>query len=257
MKNVRIIWNDGAHRGTVAANDAVWSAPAGEFACEQLEICFENAALDIGGIPTIVNIQTEKNPFSFLLRDVNQENPIWIPIYEAVVTAASDRRSYSQIVADIKGKGGKTKLEQLEEEAEYSYAAAARETRDLPGPAWLGVSKDMRFFEVGLRGKSCGNDNEQFDYVVPRYFWKSAKPAELQDREPRYSMMAGRGIGCKHEVTKRLEDGYMPILNARNVDEGVVYSMQFFATLEYSPLDSAHLRGTDMYAADASGMPDI
>jgi hypothetical protein len=253
MKNIRIIWNDGPHQGTIAANDAVWSAPSGVFACEQLEICFESAAMDIGGIPTLVNVQTEKNPFSFLLRDVCQEHPIWIPLYEVVVTTADDRRDYSQIVAAIRSLGGKTKSERMQEEAEYSYAAAARETRNLPGPAWLGVSKDMRFFEVGLRSKSCGNDSEQFDYVVPRYFMKSAKPDELKEREPRYSMMAGRGIGCRHEVTKRLEEGWMPILNAQNVDEGIVYSMQFFATMEFSKLDSAHLRGTDMYAADAYG----
>ncbi|MEA4890723.1 MAG: hypothetical protein VB070_14795 [Clostridiaceae bacterium] len=253
MINIAIIWKSEAHRGTIAANDATIVYPTDSFNTSKLAVQFADAALDAGGIPTIVNVRTDKDPFSFFLRDVHAENPIYIPAYEVVVTTAADQRSYGQIVADIQAKGGKTKLAQIQDEEEYNFAEAARQTRDLPGPAWLGVSKDMRFFEVGLRSKSCGNDNEQFDYVVPRFFMTSAKPPELNDREPRYSMMAGRGLGCKHEVTKRLEEGYMPILNAKNVDDGIVYHMQFFATLEQSRLDCDHLRGTDMYAADAYG----
>ena len=253
MKSIFIIWNDGEHIGVITANDSVISSPSGEFNCRKLMVSFESAAMDIGGIPTIVNVRTEKNPFSFLLRDVCADNPIYIPIYGVVVTTSDDMRSYDGIVSDIRAKGGKTKFQLMQAEEEYSFQAAAQDTRNLPGPAWLGVSKDMRFFEVGLRGKSCGNDNEQFDYIVPRFFMSNAKPGEMKNHEPRYSMMAGRGIGCRHEVTKRLEEGFMPIMNAWNSDEGIQYSMQFYATLEFSPLDSGHLRGTDMYAADACG----
>jgi hypothetical protein len=253
MINITIIWNNGSQKGTVTANHAEIINPDNAFDSARLDVSFASAAIDIGGIPTIVNVKTEKNPFSFLLRDVRSDYPIYVPEYDVVVTTADDLRSYEQIVADIAVKNGKTKVDLIEAADEYSYEAAAREVRDLPGPAWLGVSKDFRIFEVGLRSKSCGDDKQQFDYVIPRFFKDMAIPPELEGREPRYSMMAGRGIGCKHEVTKRLEDGYMPILNAQNVDEGIVYSMQFFSTLECSPLDSEHLRGTDMYAADAYG----
>ena len=253
MKSVKIIWNNRAHKGTIEANNAVITTPIGHFDCEKLTVSFESASLGIGGIPTIVNVLVDRNPFSFILRDVSSQNPIYVPEYEVIVTTAVDIRSYEQIVRDIKAKGGKTKLQLIEEQEEYSFQAAIKEVRDLPGPAWLGVSKDFRIFEVGLRSKSCGNDEQTYDYILPRHFWIDAKPYELKDYEPRYSMMSGRGIGCKHEVSKRLEEGYMPILNAQNIDEGIVYNMQYFATLETSPLDSSHLRGTDMYAADAYG----
>lgn len=267
MKNIRILWNNGKHKGTIRASHAEIVQPTGVFESQELELCFDRETTGLGANTTLVNVCTDRDPFSFLLRDVHRENPIYLPKYSVVVTDADDRRSYEQIVAGITSKGRKTKLQQMEAEEEYSYEKAAKETRDLPGPAWLGISKDMRFFEVGLRSKSCGNDQESYDYVTPRFFDSQAIKTQDPDiwskklecpemngsSNLKFSMMAGRGIGCRHEVTRRLEDGYLPILNAWNEDEGIRYTMQFFATLESSPFTNSAIRGTDMYAAHAMG----
>src|SRR3989339_2068698 len=55
----------------------------------------QDARTDIGPNPTIVNVQTENNPFSFLLRDVlNSEMPVFVPEYGIAVTKDKDTRNY-------------------------------------------------------------------------------------------------------------------------------------------------------------------
>lgn len=264
MKKAKILWLK-KHTGMIRADHARVVEPIEAFCTDQVTASFEDEQVGYGAYSTLIHVCTDVDPFSFLLRDVNTTNPIYLPRFGVIVTAAEDSRSYEEIETAILSKGRKTKMQQIDSEEEYSYEKAAKETRDLPGPAWLGVSKDMRFFEVGMRSKSCGNDEETYDYVRPRFFdsiemrnldpdiWteKLLIPEMNDTEEYKFSMVTGRGIGCKHEVTKRLEDGYLPILNAQNLDEGIRYSMQYFATLEYSAFTAENLRGTDMYVAHA------
>ncbi|NLD88226.1 MAG: hypothetical protein GX633_08230 [Clostridiales bacterium] len=265
MKNIKVLWNNGKNKGAVAASYCSDVSPK-SFNTDCLVITLEGESLQYGAKSTIVNIWAERDPFSFLARDVNKLSPIYIPEFEVVVTEGEDKRDYASIVTAIKAGAGKTKKAITEEEPEFSYKRAAAETRDLPGPAWLGISKDMRFFEVGLRTKACGNDAETYDYIKPRFFtstWTRDNDPDLYDgremapemngRELRYSMMTGRGLGCRHQVTRCLEEGYMPILNAVNEDDGIRYTMQYFATQEVNPLRADTIRGTDMFAADAFG----
>jgi len=55
-----------------------------------------------GSGATIVSVKTNQNPFSFFLRDVNKDYPIYIPEYNVVMTVPEDLRSYSQIESEIK-----------------------------------------------------------------------------------------------------------------------------------------------------------
>lgn len=252
MKRVKILWADGVHCGTVSADGAEFR-PSGRFETDCLELFFERAEIEPGGNPTIVTVRTDRNSFSFLLRDVRAEYPVYIPQYSVIVTEAADSRSFEEIAAAIRAKGGKTKLQRIEEREEYSFEEAARITRNMPCPTWLGISRDMRIFEVGLRGRSCGDENMDFDYVRPMRYAEPETPPELRENEARYRFMAGRGIGCRHEVTRRLEDGCLPILNAWNVDDDILYEMQFFAAPERTPMKTEHIRGTDMYIADNFG----
>src|SRR5690554_5979512 len=124
MKNILVLWNDKPHIGTVSANDAVFH-PGGKFCTERLELFFESAAIETGGIPTIVNIRCDKNPFSFILRDVTRKYPIYVPEYGVVVTEIGDTRSFKQIVDDIKSRNGRTKMQEIEAQDEYSFEKAA------------------------------------------------------------------------------------------------------------------------------------
>ena len=66
-----------------------------------------------GSDATIVTVRTTECPFSFFLRDVNINFPVFIPGYQVVVTSGDDFRSYSLIEADLKSRNLKTKLQQI------------------------------------------------------------------------------------------------------------------------------------------------
>ena len=256
MYKTKILWQNKEKNGKVWVSHGTLADGAGQISGNTTEIDFTEASVTSGAFATLVHVEAGETSFSFFLRDVSVENPIYLPACGAVVTTGDDIRSYSQIVADIAKRGGKLKKTQVEEDAEYNYDRAAVETRNLPGPIWLGVSKDMRFFQMGMRAPAGGDDNLTYDLILPRFLSLAPREKEcpeLLGQNYVLQMITGRGIGCRNSISKRLEDGYMPILNTKDVDDGVVYYGTYFATMEKSPLDAAHLRGTDMYAADACG----
>src|SRR6185503_8530660 len=63
----------------------------------------------------------------------------------------------------------------------------------------------------------------------------------------------GRGMGCTQKITRRLEDGTLPILHATLDDDEVQYNTIAFATLESSPLTKKAVRGTHFLVADGHG----
>ena len=60
----------------------------------------------------------------------------------------------------------------------------------------------------------------------------------------------GRGWGAREDISRRLEDGCLPILHGTLVDEGVSYSLTAFASLEASPLRASTVHGTPFAVAD-------
>ncbi|MFI5187989.1 MAG: hypothetical protein ACHQF0_14760, partial [Chitinophagales bacterium] len=54
-----------------------------------------------GPEPTIISIKTTTNSFSFFLRDVSKNFPIYIPDYSVVVLQDSDNRSFSEVRSNI------------------------------------------------------------------------------------------------------------------------------------------------------------
>ena len=70
----------------------------------RLEIVFSDFSFKKGSFPTIVNIVAKKNSFSFNLRDVNSDTPIYIPEFKVAVVPAKDKRNYSQVAEDIARK---------------------------------------------------------------------------------------------------------------------------------------------------------
>ncbi len=215
----------------------------------RLEIEISDAMVGTGAYATLVSVKTECVGFSFFLRDVNAKHQIYIPQYDAAVTLAQDCRSYCDISADIENRCGKSILESIEAAPEESYEHCIDGIRKLESPTWLGTSRDFRIFEVGIRDYCA----ESWDTVSPRFFYINEKVPELGEANVEYCFMAGRGIGCEKNQTRRLEDGVLPILNVTGIDAEIRYNTRYFVTNEFSPLDAGHVRGTDMYAADAYG----
>ncbi|MDW7657888.1 MAG: hypothetical protein SCM11_12030, partial [Bacillota bacterium] len=63
----------------------------------------------------------------------------------------------------------------------------------------------------------------------------------------------GRGIGCVHDYSRSLEQGYLPILIERIKDKSITYETKVFVSLERSPLIEANNQGTDFLIADRFG----
>ncbi|MBP1988758.1 hypothetical protein [Paenibacillus eucommiae] len=200
---------------------------------------------------TIVTIETGKHAFSFFLKDVCKRFPIFIPAYGAAVTETEDGRTYEQIEQNIRQKGLVTYLQQMEQEPEESFEEAARHTRSMTCQTWLGTSRDVRIFELGFRG--INKDELQWDWVQPRYYGEEVKLPENEGKAVRYHFLLGRGIGCTDPVTRRLEDGVLPIAHTEIADGGIVYKSISFVSMEHSGLRAETLKGTHYLVADGFG----
>lgn len=216
----------------------------------RLEISLNKFTLKKGAFTTIINVFTEKNPFSFFLRDVNSDTPIYIPEFKVAVVAGGDTRSFQQIADDIAGKTLLSDFGRFENEPEESYENACRYNRDQYCATWLGVGRDMRIFRVGMQ-----NDGSTFQYwgqIIPVYH--SNKQSHPADKNAPYRILfeVGPGENCRQNVTRRLEGGVLPILRSVQDEAGVQYHVTTFASLEKSPLDIGSVRGTDWLAAYAN-----
>lgn len=214
----------------------------------RLEVEVETASLKPGPESALVTVRTKKAPFSFFLRDVCRECPILLDHGHVVITEAADGRSCAEIKEAVRALGLLTRLQQIEAEPEESFEQAARHVRDLHCPTWLGVSRDMRIFEFSVELAV-----ERWFTIQPRFHGFPVGLPETFDNIFRYAFFIGRGIGPVRDITRRLEDGVLPILHARVVDEDITFDCTSFVTMETSPLTAKALRGTHFLVADGFG----
>jgi hypothetical protein len=105
-----------------------------------IDISLKNTRVNYGSGATVVSVYNGIHSFSFFLRDVTYEYPIYIPEYNVVVCRYDDNRSYQQIEEEIKNRQLLTKLGKIEKEPEESFDSAAVHTRNQVCPIWLGYS---------------------------------------------------------------------------------------------------------------------
>ena len=242
-------------RGEGQAGDAAFTF--GEGAGGRLEMIVEAAGLAPGKDPATVSILGGQNPFTFFVRDVGSEFPIVIPAYGVAVVPADDVRSYDQLLDAVRERDLHTGLEQIDAEPEESFEQAAVETRELKCPIWMGVSRDVRIFEMGLRQPMLHTD-----WIQPRFHGWGYFRDEFQGFggktpdlvQPRYGFTAGRGWACSEPVQQRLVDGMLPILTYERRDDAMRYATSACVTLERSPLTAEGVRGTHYLVADGLSM---
>ena len=258
MKSVSVEWKSGKPEGRleivdgklenlrVTKGQGLVSGEKFSFTSNEscrLEVILKECSLNLGSSATIVTIRTTTNPFSFFLRNVSKEYPIFIPLYGVIVTEADDNRSYEQVEETIRSSGLQTKLQHIQNEEEESYAKAAANTRKLHCPTWLGLSRDIRIFEVDFRGA-------KLDWIQPKFHANPVALPESNNAPVCYQFFVGRGIGCVENVSRQLEEGVLPILNGTISDDDVNYNVTAFVTLEKSKLTPKTLRGTHFLVAD-------
>lgn len=263
---VAILWKDNRRTGRITGSDCLLSGSrisGGDSHAEEGQLIIslgEQARLEFAASrvtagpssnPAIISVHEVQSPFSFFLRDVNRSQPIYIPDYEVIVTEASDSRSYDEIVNEIRQRGLQTKLQQYAAELEESYEQASAVTRNLPGQTWLGLSRDIRIFGVGFRG--VGGEERLWDWVQPRFHGHEVSLPENDGKPVRYHFMMGRGIGAVESVSRRLEEGILPILHTKVTDDDMVYHVTTLVSYEKTKLTSDSLRGTHYLVADGYG----
>ena len=117
----------------------------------------------------------------------------------------------------------------------------------MPCPTWLGLSRDIRIFEITTGpGKYSG----ETDVITPRKASSSMRLPELDNNSARYSFVTGRGQGPEQNVTRRLEEGILPILHTTVIDEDIKYHTVTFVAPERSPLSQKTTWGTPFLVAD-------
>lgn len=179
--------------------------------------------------------------FTVRAGDVTREFPVYLPDARLAITLASDSRTFDEIAADLRARHLATKLQHIAAAPEENFAHAAASTREQKVQTWLGLSRDMRIFRIDERATSIQPTRSGFDLKLP----------ETSDHQPIYLFNVGRGWGPSDHITRRLDDGTLPILHAEIVDDAITYDLTLFASYERSPLDATHLRGTHFLVADA------
>lgn len=269
MKTIRIAieWKDACPAGTlaiahgqlgggkIARGKGKWSRDGFSFrdrGNNRLDVAITDSCLDMGAHATRVTVITKEATFSFFLRDVSSATPMLIPLYGVMAVPASDRRSYDEVESGIRRRGLRTVQQQIEAEPEESYEHACAANRDQYCPTWLGLSRDMRLFEIGYDPKLG-----YWGSVVPRYQCTVPTLPETGDKPHQVNFALGMGAACRHDLTRRLEDGVLPILHSTQREGDVAYHLTAFVTLETQPVQLKSLRGSDWKASYANGLGNM
>ncbi|MBT9137876.1 MAG: hypothetical protein DDT31_00418 [Syntrophomonadaceae bacterium] len=213
----------------------------------RLEISFTDYTLKNGAFPTIITVTTENNPFSFNLRDVNSDNPIFIPEFKVAIVPAEDSRSYQEVSNAITSRRLVSDFNRFESEPEESYENAGKLNRNQYCRTWLGLGRDMRMFRVGYQ--------DNFDYwgqVQPCFHSIPQNFPEAENSFYQINFEIGHGASCRPQITRHLEENMLPILHSTQIEQDVHYKITVFATLENESLTDSNVRGSEWEACYAN-----
>jgi len=222
-----------------SVNSAEFDLPLGG----RLEIELAEFTLKQGAFPTIIYVAAHANPFSFNLRDVNSATPIFIPEFGSAVIPAEDQRSYAEVAECVAGKKLISDFGRFENEPEESYQNAARYNRNQYCPTWLGLGRDMRIFWIGYQ-----EDTKYWGRIQPCYHSTRQDIPGMEKSAYEILFEIGQGASCRPCISRRLEEGVLPILHSTQVEQDLQYEVTAFATLEKECLWDGKVRGSDWTA---------
>ena len=224
--------------------DALRFAPGAEAA---VACRIDSARTQAGPESTLIHVRAGSGSFSFFLRDVGSENPIYIPAYGTIVLPGGDDRSYDEAENDILSRKNLTKIQRIEREPETSFASASARTRRSNVPIWLGLSRDMRMFEIAEELEDTYLDEK---VIKPMNSSSAVVLPETSPTHIEYRYALGRGVGVMDNIRRRLEDGVLPIYHSEMTDDDIVYRSTSFVSLAGTPLNERTVRGTHYLISD-------
>jgi hypothetical protein len=210
----------------------------------RIEISLSGITTKYGSGTTVISIHSGDNSFSFFLRDITSDYPIYIPDYNVVVLPGEDKRQYLQIQSEINNRRLLTNIDKIESAPEESFESASVHTRNLVCPTWLGISRDIRIFEIATP--------QDMDLIIPRMASSPMTLPETNNTNVTYGFMAGRGQSVEDNLKRRLEKGVLPILHTVKTDGDIEYQSTTLVSLETSPLNDKTPIGTHFMVADNS-----
>jgi hypothetical protein len=213
----------------------------------RLRVKVDNININPGSGATVITVKTAEQPFSFFLRDVSKKFPVYIPEYKVVVLQGDDQRTYSDIESEISNRKLVSKLQQIETEPEESFETVKNRTRNQTVPTWLGISRDIRMFEIK---QSLEDSPAISDIISPKNSSRPLTVAETNNRPVNYMFTSGRGQGVEVTVKRWLEQGVLPILHSEQTDGEINYHSTAFVSLEKLPLTQNKITGTNFMVAD-------
>ena len=261
-REVLILWKEGKPNGTIEVlngslskieiNGVHGKTRGNQFDFSsskenRIALTFKSYQVGPGAGTTLVTINTVANPFSFFLRDVNEDFPIYIPEFKVVVLPGGDPRSYDEVTTTIQNKRLETKLQLIEKAPEESFTSVKDRTRNQSVPTWLGISRDIRIFQIS---QSLEDAPAETDIITPKNSAESLGLPEMDDIAVNYLFISGRGQGVESAISRRLEEGVLPILHSEHIDGEIRYHSIAFATLESRPMNRDAPIGTDFIVAD-------
>ncbi len=242
VSSVQILKGKGRVRGS--------SVTVGKPSCIRLRCEIQDPVTSIGPNSTIISVGNGSESFSFFLRDVNATSPIWIPEYQVVVMPDGSPLSYDEVVELIESRHLVSKTEQIEQSEEASFEAAEKVTRNMSVPIWLGISRDIRLFEITEELPDATSTYQADKTVVPNLASTQLIDESISDHPLSYNYSFSRGVGAYDNITRSLEDGVFPIYISVTEDDDVVYQSKSFVTLEKSVLTEENVRGTHYMISD-------
>ncbi|NQU11126.1 hypothetical protein HQ590_10075 [bacterium] len=243
---VALLWEAGPVRGNVSATTGRVQPGRLSLAARgplRQEIAIRGALVGAGAHATVIEVRTAGHAFSFFLRDVTANCPIVIRAFGVAVVPATDRRGYAAVAAAVQARGLRSGLQRYAQEPEETYEQACDRNRKLLCPTWLGLSRDLRFFEFSYDPRFA-----YWGYIQPRYHSTKQNIPESKDQPYHLEFVVGPGASCQYQIDRRLEDGVLPILRSTQHEDDVDYHLTAFCTLETQPVSRRNLRGSDWRA---------
>lgn len=212
----------------------------------RLRLQLEDAKRNRGPESTVVHVKSSAGAFSFFLRDVNPDYPIYVPSCHAAVLPDGDTRSYLQVQANVLSKANRTKIQQIEEQKETGFESAAKLTRNMSVPVKLGIGRDMRMFEISEELQDMAQEGK---IIRPKY---ASSPVKLTapKQDAAYIYALGRGVGVTNNITRSLDSGSLPIYHSELVDDDVLYHTISFVSFARQPLTNQTNSGTHYVVSD-------
>lgn len=212
---------------------------------ERIEIEVSGEMLKTGACTTII----QAAEFAFNLRDVNSACPVYVPELGAAALPKNDKRSFSEVAGAVEARKLISDFERMNAAPEESYENACKFNRNRNSPIWLGVGRDVRGFWMEIQDvRSSGPqllDYRQWGVIRPSTHIHGSVPDKNAKNAFFIQFDIGPGPHCRPTITRRLDEGCLPILHSVQDEQSIQYHLTSFATLERHTLSESFVYGTE------------